>query len=592
LGPLFYYELVRLARRGRSTVIRCVYILVIFVALYFLYRGEFPAYDPLSDPFAAAATDVRRQGVLARDFVMAVLCIQAVGTLLLAPSYLGVTVAGERERGTLDLLFTTHLRDSEIVVGKLASHVAHLGGVLLAGLPLLAATQLWGGVDFLALLCAFAAAGFNLLSIASLSIWCSVVVRRSGEALFVSYMLSAELLLGLAALFLWLRYSLHYPVTLTAPGVFLDMQEGPAALGSSALARLQPLATCVAVNGAIAGITVLSAIRNVRRRDSRVLQGKPAVVARPRLSKRSKFPAGRPIPRMRLPLGNRPLLWKEMGPVANPGVFEFLNRSWPVLVLSAAGLGWLVRTYCSAASREMNDIFMLSAVMMTYPGLAWCGFVAMRAAISVCRERERNTLDSLLTLPQSRSAILGAKWLGALLYPPLDYFVAMALAFNLGLNITQPLPGLLLTIAVAAQVAFLASLGICVSVRLRSTLRAGVAMALLLFFVFGSGWVALGMDSTAGRYVDGFGALSTVRPDIPLTDAPMIRGLFYTVGLNPMGSWWCLGGPRRTFDSEIVDRQWLWEQCAVSACGTVLFALTAGALWMDARRCFLAERTG
>jgi hypothetical protein len=177
-----------------------------------------------------------------------------------------------------------------------------------------------------------------------------------------------------------------------------------------------------------------------------------------------------------------------------------------------------------------------------------------------------------------------------LLCPPLDYFVAIALAFNLGLNITRPLPGLLLTMAVAAQVAFLASLGICVSVRFRSTLRAGVAMALLLFFLFSGGWVALGIDAPAGRYIDGFGTLSTARPDVPLADTSMIRGLFYTVGLNPLGGWLCLGGPERTLDSVSVDRQWLWEQCAVSAGGTLIFAVAAGALWLDAWRCLAGEK--
>src|SRR3989442_1369449 len=29
VGPLFYYELIRLARRGRSTVLRCVYALAV-----------------------------------------------------------------------------------------------------------------------------------------------------------------------------------------------------------------------------------------------------------------------------------------------------------------------------------------------------------------------------------------------------------------------------------------------------------------------------------------------------------------------------------------------------------------------------------
>ena len=43
-----------------------------------------------------------------------------------------------------------------------------------------------------------------------------------------------------------------------------------------------------------------------------------------------------------------------------------------------------------------------------------CGAGALRAAASVAGERQRQTLDSLLTLPCGRGEILRAKWLGAL----------------------------------------------------------------------------------------------------------------------------------------------------------------------------------
>jgi ABC-type transport system involved in multi-copper enzyme maturation permease subunit len=153
-GPLYYYELVRLARKGRSTAVRCGYALAVFATLFFVYRDRFPHYSPILDPFAAEATQGRELARLANDFVMAVLVVQTVAILVLTPAYLAGSIAGEKERGTLDLLFMTHLTDREIVLGKLAAHVTHLGGVFLAGLPLLAVTQLWGGVDFSALLAA------------------------------------------------------------------------------------------------------------------------------------------------------------------------------------------------------------------------------------------------------------------------------------------------------------------------------------------------------------------------------------------------------------------------------------------------------
>src|SRR4051794_34895298 len=48
LGPLFFYEVVRLARRGRSTSLRCIYALALLGAMCFAYAGQFPQ-APLFD---------------------------------------------------------------------------------------------------------------------------------------------------------------------------------------------------------------------------------------------------------------------------------------------------------------------------------------------------------------------------------------------------------------------------------------------------------------------------------------------------------------------------------------------------------------
>src|SRR5262249_19214497 len=53
VGPLYFYELVRLARRGRSTLLRCAYALLLLAGLYSVYVTEFPEYDPLAAPFAS-----------------------------------------------------------------------------------------------------------------------------------------------------------------------------------------------------------------------------------------------------------------------------------------------------------------------------------------------------------------------------------------------------------------------------------------------------------------------------------------------------------------------------------------------------------
>ena len=82
-------------------------------------------------------------------------------------------IARDRETPVLEFLFVTSLSDWEIVAGKLFSRLAYLAGALLAGLPVLALTQLFGGVDLTELALGYA----GLLS-------CLFVVGALGDVLF------------------------------------------------------------------------------------------------------------------------------------------------------------------------------------------------------------------------------------------------------------------------------------------------------------------------------------------------------------------------------------------------------------------------
>src|SRR5262245_43882717 len=131
LGPHFFYDLIRLARRGRSTVVRITYGFFLLFGLCLVYAHQFNL-DPLKVIFAPGP--VLPANALARfaeTFVSAILMMQILAVFLLTPAYVAGAIAEEREAGTLDLLFTTHLTDREIVLGKLFARLVHMAGVLL-----------------------------------------------------------------------------------------------------------------------------------------------------------------------------------------------------------------------------------------------------------------------------------------------------------------------------------------------------------------------------------------------------------------------------------------------------------------------------
>jgi hypothetical protein len=52
-GPLFFYDLLRLARRGRSTLLRCTYALTLLGAHCLAYSERFSWDDLWQQPFAS-----------------------------------------------------------------------------------------------------------------------------------------------------------------------------------------------------------------------------------------------------------------------------------------------------------------------------------------------------------------------------------------------------------------------------------------------------------------------------------------------------------------------------------------------------------
>jgi hypothetical protein len=97
------------------------------------------------------------------------------------------------------------------------------------------------------------------------------------------------------------------------------------------------------------------------------------------------------------------------------------------------------------------------------------------------------------------------------------------------------------------------------------------------------------MDSAAAKAVDPFGGTSDRWAGLPTAGSGQVRGLFYTVGLNPISSWAFLSGLRQPDDDANFDRRFLRTSYTVAACGALIYASAAGLLWLDARRRLRAE---
>jgi ABC-type transport system involved in multi-copper enzyme maturation permease subunit len=398
LGPVLSCELLRCGRRERYVLFRCLYAAVLLGVLGWAYLSWFAGRgDSVRDLLwvegVLSPTDLPK---FAGRFFTAFLTAQLVVVLLLTPVYVAGAVAEERERRTLEFLLATDLSPGEIVVSKLSARLLNLALLLLTGLPVLALTQLWGGVDPLRVAGGFAAVGLTMLSIGALSMFNSATARQPVDAVLYTYAwLVLCLLLGCIP-----GLSIGHPLLLVVSLANADDASVMGFILGYALVHL--LATYLLVNLAIARLRLAPF--------SSVGAAEPEPIPVP-------TPEGLPTPRPAVT--DRPLLWKELY-VEPRWHWNHLHSFVALLLLFiAVCVGSLGLTLVIVGLTDGGPLSEPLNLWVRCAGTPLAGLLlfvtAFYAAGTVSRERERQTLDGLLTLPDGREAVLAAKWQGAVL---------------------------------------------------------------------------------------------------------------------------------------------------------------------------------
>jgi hypothetical protein len=243
----------------------------------------------------------------------------------------------------------------------------------------------------------------------------------------------------------------------------------------------------------VAGFCVWMAILNVRPRLdiwSGTIQGVPALQPGPQLPDRPPRPIPpyvSPLP-PRPPIGNDPLFWKELHLEQEKTHDAIRALVALAAILLLIGTGMICLTAMMDAVSRGRPLGTVTNPMARFIGSAMGSLtllgIVFTAVGTVSREREQQTLDSLLTLPIEREEILWAKWLGSiasvrrLFWGLLGVWLFALITFGL-----HPLALPLLGLAWLAHAAFAASLGLWFSVTSPSKVQATLRALLTLFAI-------------------------------------------------------------------------------------------------------------
>jgi ABC-type transport system involved in multi-copper enzyme maturation permease subunit len=595
-GPVLFYDLVRIARRKRYYVIRVLYALFLMTMLCWVYY----AYTAGTD-FNSMRPDQAAQ--FAGSFFYMFMAVQFLVVTVVTPAYVAGAVAEEKERKTLEFLLATDLLNREIVLSKLASRLLNLMLLVLTGLPVLAGLQFLGGVDPLLVIAGFTATLLTVASLAGLSLLNSVLCRRARDAIVMTYLM-AFAYLGLSGLS-WLLVlptgwaTFPSTTTWTSPVTVQDLVHGfnagnivavlirmTADMGAGTGLSLDDVLPAylrgyALFHGLIAALGPLWAV--LRLRAIAVKETAEPVRRRPRLVR---------LGRRRRP-GNQPMIWKEV--FADPGLrVPWLGKIVLVLLVLASFLPVVIIAYQFAegsidsplrffggrtdpwvALAENTQLWVVR-VAGTCVACLLAMAVAVRASSSISIERDRQTLDGLLTTPLDSDHILFGKWLGAVLSVRRGWLWLGAL-WGIGVLTggLHPLALVLMVVTWFVYAAFLAGLGTWFSTVSRTSLRATTWTLVCA--------VAAGL----GHWLIWLCCIPIMIVRVGPTPDVLSWIAKYQAGLTPPFNLGALSSFRAGDFADNPGRpEQVWEMVGFGVLGTATWALLAGALWVLTSRRF------
>jgi ABC-type transport system involved in multi-copper enzyme maturation permease subunit len=202
IGPLFRWELVRLARRGQDARARFILAVALLFVLTVFTFAWFPNLTP-SELFVGTSQvlPLAESARFGEQFALAFILAQLGVLVLLTPAYAAGGISEEKEKKTFVFLLVSDLTSREILLGKFLGRLAFVLGVMLAGLPVLAITQVYGGVSLKFLLVGYLITATTVTMLAAVSAAAACATDTFRGALFRGY--------GLAALHVLVGCGLH-----------------------------------------------------------------------------------------------------------------------------------------------------------------------------------------------------------------------------------------------------------------------------------------------------------------------------------------------------------------------------------------------
>ncbi|PHS09807.1 MAG: ABC transporter permease [Blastopirellula sp.] len=175
-NPVLQRELLVNLRTARSFLLLLLYQVLLAAIVYFAWP-QVDRWDPSqSHDEALKLFDLFFLG----QFILA---------SMMAPSFAAGALTGEKERKTYEMLLASPLKPGAIVIGKLFASLAHLALLIFTSLPIVMLCLPLGGISLWEVLCAYFILILAVITFGMISIACSSFFQRTSASLVVSYLI-------------------------------------------------------------------------------------------------------------------------------------------------------------------------------------------------------------------------------------------------------------------------------------------------------------------------------------------------------------------------------------------------------------------
>jgi ABC-type transport system involved in multi-copper enzyme maturation permease subunit len=397
-GPVFAYERLTASRRWQGYALRSFGLASLLIAMGAIAASHGAFFE------ARSVKSLSEYARLGAAYFSAIVGVEMVLVMLAAPAATAGAICLDRSRGTLEHMMATDLSDSEIVLGKLGARLMPVFGLIACSLPVLALSTLLGGIDLAALIVAFVVIAAVAMFGCSLALALSVWARKPHEVVLAVYAVW-----GIALVLhpMWEGMARVHLVA-SPPGwavlanpflpAFLPLNDpGPVGMGIS----LGFVAATVVLSAFLVQLTIWT-VRPAATRGRGRTERAPERSLAGRIARRLPGPS----------LDRNPVLWREWYRSRSPRLSALLALLIGMTTAACAFKAIVIwNVGVESSERGLSDHGGLYSFLV--PLVFGLLVLAAVAPLSLSEERQRGSLDVLMTTPlQTRTIVLG-KWLGS-----------------------------------------------------------------------------------------------------------------------------------------------------------------------------------